>query len=557
MREKSIIMVCAAVCGLLSVVGLAEELPPNFVSFRNGQVVWTNSQKDGNSFYQVLWSPVLTNSPDFNGWRTNYLELTHIRPDQNQTCVTSAVPMFYKILAVTNQSETEFFTLTVEGGSGSGSYTNGQQVSVVANYPAAEQVFDYWSDDVSAAEISNAVATVTMPDGPLTVTAHYRAAVYTIEVNDGTVSGSYTNGSVVTITAPEAPDHQIFSCWTGDTAALTNAATSETAAVISGRVVSVTALYTNVLYTLTVTNGTGGTNCAYGQAVAIMADAPGTNQVFDAWTGHTNTLANLWAANTTLQMPGTNVSVTATYRPATYPLRVFGGSSSTGGAYTANQSVPIAATPSPYFRVFDRWLGDTNQVAVSTNESTTVSVAPSNTAVMASYFWAPVAKMSPVASDLTDPNVPWPTNRFTICTGAASNCVIDNLTGLMWLRNPGDTSASYRTYSGAVSYCATLDGENGRGGYDDWRLPTVKELESLFDYRYTAPALSNTSGDGQWAQENPFHKDKFFSVVWSITPAVISGYAWTKECQFGKNTYNDISSAVAYAWPVRGSCKNK
>lgn len=553
MREKSIILVCAAVCGLLSVVGLAEELPPNFVSFQNGQVVWTNSQNDGNSFYQVLWSPVLTNSPDFNGWRTNYLELTHIRPDQNQTCVTSAVPMFYKILAVTNQSETEFFTLTVEGGSGSGSYTNGQQVSVVANYPAAEQVFDYWSDDVSAAEISNAVATVTMPDGPLTMTAHYRAAVYTLEVNGGTVSGSYTNGSVVSITAPEAPDHQIFSCWTGDTNALTNAATSETAAVISGRVVSVTALYTNILYTLTVTNGLGSTNCAYGQAVAIMANAPGTNQVFDAWTGDTNSLANLWAANTTLQMPGTNVSVTATYRPATYLLRVFGGSG-TGDTYTNNQSVAITADPSPFFRVFDRWLGDTNQVAVSTNESTTVSVAPSNTAVMASYFWAPVPKVSPVSSDLTDPNVPWPTNRFTVGTGISSNCVVDNLTGLMWLSNP---STTLRTFSGAVSYCASLDGGEGRGGHADWRLPTLKELQSLLDFRYAGPALPNTSGAGQWVKGDPFLNVSSFSYVWSITVLYSSTSAWVINCQYGSSTYYGISGYSAYAWPVRGRRQNE
>ena len=551
MREKSIILVCAAVCGLLSVPGLADEPTPDFVSFRNGQVVWTNSQNDGNSFYQVLWSPVLTNSPDFNGWRTNYLELTHIRADQNQTCVTSAVPMFYKILAITNQSE--FFTLTVEGGSGSGSYTNGQQVSIAANYPAAEQVFDCWSG-FSAAEISNAVATVTMPEGPLTVTAHYRAAVYTLEVNGGTVSGSYTNGSVVSITAPQAPDHQIFSCWTGDTNALTNASTSETAAVISGRVVSVTALYTNILYTLTVTNGLGSTNCAYGQAVAIMANAPGTNQVFDAWTGDTHSLANPWAANTTLQMPGTQVWVTATYRPATYPLRVFGGSG-TGDAYTNNQPVTITAAPSPYFRVFDRWLGDTNQVAVSTNESTTVSVAPSNTAVMASYFWAPVAKMSPVTADSTDPNVPWPTNRFTICTGNASNCVIDNLTGLMWLSNP---STTLRTYSGAVSYCTTLDGDtDGRGGYKDWRFPTLREISSLFDYRYVTPALPNASGSGKWTQGDPFLKVNVYSTIWSQTTLSGGGAAWTMDIQYGGVGYYSPGNAAAYAWPVRGSCKNK
>jgi hypothetical protein len=54
--------------------------------------------------------------------------------------------------------------------------------------------------------------------------------------------------------------------------------------------------------------------------------------------------------------------------------------------------------------------------------------------------------------------------------------VSDLVTGLLWEKTP--TFDTYQ-HEDAVSYCANLE----TGSYDNWRIPTIKELYSLADYR--------------------------------------------------------------------------
>lgn len=65
-----------------------------------------------------------------------------------------------------------------------------------------------------------------------------------------------------------------------------------------------------------------------------------------------------------------------------------------------------------------------------------------------------------------------PEQRFSVGTGAETDCVIDSLTKLMWVKSPpisimnwADASA----YAGSLTLC----------GYSDWRLPSLNELEGL------------------------------------------------------------------------------
>ena len=71
-----------------------------------------------------------------------------------------------------------FYTLTVQNGSGSGSYLEGSQPVIIANDPASGQEFDYWSvspEDVKIASKVLSASIVTMPAKDVTVTAHYKA----------------------------------------------------------------------------------------------------------------------------------------------------------------------------------------------------------------------------------------------------------------------------------------------------------------------------------------------------------------------------------------------
>ncbi len=58
--------------------------------------------------------------------------------------------------------------------------------------------------------------------------------------------------------------------------------------------------------------------------------------------------------------------------------------------------------------------------------------------------------------------------------------VSDLSTGLMWTQDPGDKMTFDEALDGAET-CAT-------GGYDDWRLPTIKELYSLILFSGTDPS---------------------------------------------------------------------
>ena len=142
----------------------------------------------------------------------------------------------------------------------------------------------------------------------------------------------------------------------------------------------------------------------------------------------------------------------------------------------------------------------------------------------------------------------WPNPRFTVGNGLASNCVLDNLSGLMWLRNP---IATARDWTNAVAYCNALDGAEGRGGHLDWRLPNKRELESLVEYRDSGPALPDTTGAGHWKEGDPFTGIQPSDSYWSSTAyAALDGAVWTLNLYDGSFGNVNISTQ-RYAWPVR------
>jgi|GEM_PF-434895 len=142
----------------------------------------------------------------------------------------------------------------------------------------------------------------------------------------------------------------------------------------------------------------------------------------------------------------------------------------------------------------------------------------------------------------------WTSPRFIVSSGSASNCVADQMTGLTWLRNP---SATPMNWTNAINYCEDLDGADGRGGYNDWRLPNINELLSLIDVRYDYPAIGNSFGDGQWSENNPFNgiqSDAYWS---STTYSGSSNKA--RIANFGEGVMShDLKTLSRYVFAVRG-----
>jgi hypothetical protein len=77
--------------------------------------------------------------------------------------------------------------------------------------------------------------------------------------------------------------------------------------------------------------------------------------------------------------------------------------------------------------------------------------------------------------------------------------VTDLVTGLMWQKKPGEKMTLREALSGA-STCRLA-------GYDDWRLPTIKELYSLILFSGTDPA----PGTLQTGNQRPFLDDDHFA----------------------------------------------
>lgn len=107
----------------------------------------------------------------------------------------------------------------------------------------------------------------------------------------------------------------------------------------------------------------------------------------------------------------------------------------------------------------------------------------------------------------------------------------DNLTGLVWLKNANCPNTT-RQWSTALSDVASLNSSGTMNGLDcgdrsgkqgsyrtDWRLPNVRELQSLLDFAFSGPAVANTAGTGQATNGNPFANFGFFGsfTYWSST----------------------------------------
>lgn len=116
--------------------------------------------------------------------------------------------------------------------------------------------------------------------------------------------------------------------------------------------------------------------------------------------------------------------------------------------------------------------------------------------------------------------------------------VTDNLTQLVWQQLPNSTAL---TWEQALVYAEELN----FAGQTDWRLPNIKELQSLSDYSIANPSVNSV----------------FFSAIgvhnyWSSTTlkpnSTNPASAWYWSTQFGITTY-DLKSNLNYVLCVRGN----
>jgi formylglycine-generating enzyme required for sulfatase activity len=213
------------------------------------------------------------------------------------------------------------YTLTVTGGSGSGKYDSGDVVPIEADAPAAGERFAHWAVVPADAPLGTgfdplkpATALVMPPLHTMVSAVFEEIPTYRLTVSGGAGGGTYTNGQAVTIYASPPPEHHTF-LWAGDTAALADPTRWITTLVMPASDVTVTATYPPLLYTLTVSGGTGGGAYTNGQTVTIVAtNRPTAQHAFYAWLGDTNGVADVYAATTAVRVAG-DAALTTAYRP--------------------------------------------------------------------------------------------------------------------------------------------------------------------------------------------------------------------------------------------------
>jgi len=107
----------------------------------------------------------------------------------------------------------------------------------------------------------------------------------------------------------------------------------------------------------------------------------------------------------------------------------------------------------------------------------------------------------------------------------ASSIKIDNTSKLTW-QNDKPVQSTKKTWYEASNYCEKLNLET----YKDWRLPTIKELQTLVDISKKSPAI---------------HEGFDFTVAdyyWSATKKYKDPYnAWLIHFEYGIVDYSSTS----------------
>lgn len=285
------------------------------------------------------------------------------------------------------------YTITVNNGSGGGTYDYGTEVTLTAN-TITGKTFSRWSDGVTTATRK---VTVT---GNATYTAEYTTNVYTVTYTKGTgiatisrTSESVSYGGNATGSTATVSTGYTFDGWySGSTrvsTSLTYAPTNVTSnmslearATINRYTITPSAYYRNTdgtgNYTAGTTGGTvsGGGTVNYGGSATVTASAA-TGYQFDGWysagasggtllsSSASYTITGV-SANQTVYARFTKRYFTITYQVGSYVTSVSRTSERVAyGANAAGSTMTINSTTAQYSYAIDGWYSGSTRVTSS------------------------------------------------------------------------------------------------------------------------------------------------------------------------------------------------
>jgi hypothetical protein len=287
-------------------------------------------------------------------------------------------------------------------GEGVFAYDEGALVNLVAT-PGGGYQFVEWTGDVgTVADVYAASTTITM-NGDYSITANF-AEIPLIQYDlttSSTAGGSvtdpgegifaYDEGALVDLVATPGGGYQ-FVEWTGDVGTVADVYDGSTTITMNGdySIVANFEEIPSIQCDLTISSTTGGSVTTpgegvftYGEAsvIGIAAEAE-EDYHFVEWTGDVDTVADVYAASTTITMNG-DYSITANFGEMSSVQYNLTTSSTDGGSvtepgegvfnYDEETVVDLVATPDEGYQ-FDEWTGDVGTIADIEAAVTTITM---------------------------------------------------------------------------------------------------------------------------------------------------------------------------------------
>jgi uncharacterized protein YjdB len=372
----------------------------------------------------------------------------------------------------------------------------------------ANLALSYTSSNTSVATVSGTGLVTLVGGGTATITASLTGdANYLGTSDNAAIKASYTltvNKATPTLTAGNAT----LSLSTTSTAATANAATLTGVRGVTAPSGSVT--YSSDKTSVATVDSTGKVTPVSAGTATITASYAGDSN-YTAATSVTTTVTVTSAPAFTYKLPDTGITASQCY--------------TTAGANTLGDCTSAGAT------------------GISTTQDGMVGLDVSST-------------------DNTDGKLGFSYSK--VGDYATTECVKDNLTGLVWEGKPAsgttrgnpalDPNAKYTNYdSTSNSFTETTNAQGivnavnatGLCGFKDWRLPTTLELQTIVDY---SPLASAGKIDANW------FPNTMVSAYWTSSPNVAnSTAAWTNSFSTGGSSGSTARSALTYVRLVRSA----
>ena len=228
-----------------------------------------------------------------------------------------------------------------------------------------------------------------------------KVALNSVTVVGGTGGGKYAAGTSVTVKVT-VPIGKTFASWTFRGVVLNTAQITqqEITFTMPENDVVLTALFKDIDYNITVTDGTSSTPTAkYQEEVTVKANTPATDMYFDKWEveGLDTKDMDLTKTEIKFNMPAGNVTFKATYRAIEKFAIVVAGGTTDKSPAKAGETVTITANPAPEGKVFDKWTCETAGVTIefaNATSSPTTFVMPAANIEIKAHFRAVDSKPS-------------------------------------------------------------------------------------------------------------------------------------------------------------------